>query len=65
METEHNPSTEIRQKRSAWFNQRLKPDMTFEEIIRLNEEALRSFPVTKEERQQKFEDLMAIPEFVL
>jgi hypothetical protein len=39
--------------------------MTFDGVIRLNEEALRLFPVTKEERRQKTEDLMAMPEFVL
>jgi hypothetical protein len=57
--------TDIRQQRSAWFKERTRPGMTFEEVIRLNEEALRLFPVTEEERRQRFEDLRAIPEFVL
>lgn len=39
--------------------------MTFEEVIRLNDEALSLFPVIEEERRQKTEDLMAMPEFVL
>lgn len=39
--------------------------MTLTEVFRLNEEALRLFPVTEEERQLKFESLKAMPEFVL
>jgi hypothetical protein len=57
--------TDIRQQRSAWFKERAKPGITLDEVIRLNEEALRLFPVTKEERRLKMEDLMAMPEFVL
>jgi hypothetical protein len=62
---QYSPPTEIRKQRSAWFKERVKPGMTFDGVIRLNEEALRLFPVTKEERRQKTEDLMAMPEFVL
>jgi hypothetical protein len=65
MNTEHKPQADIREQRSAWFKERLKPGMTKDEVFRLNEEALRQFPVTTEERRQKFEDLKAIPEFVL
>jgi len=39
--------------------------MTFEEIIRLNDEAPHLFPPTEEERRRKTESLMAMPEFVL
>lgn len=65
MKKESTPPDDIRQQRSAWFSKHVTPGMTFDEAIRLNEEALRLFPVTKEERQQKTEDLMAMPEFVL
>jgi 20S proteasome alpha/beta subunit len=57
--------TEIRQKRSIWFKERVKPGMTTDEAIRLNEKALRLFPRTEEERRQKTESLMAMREFVL
>lgn len=63
MKTEHNP--DIRQQHSAWFKERVRPGMTKDEIFRLNDEALRLFPVTEEERRQKFKDLKAMPEFVL
>lgn len=39
--------------------------MTFDEAVRLNDEAFRLFPATDEERQQKFESLKDVPEFVL
>ncbi|HEY9173656.1 MAG TPA: hypothetical protein VI136_15320 [Verrucomicrobiae bacterium] len=57
------PDTE--KKRAAWFNDRAKPGMTFDEAVRLNDEALRLFPPTEEERRLKAESLMAMPEFVL
>jgi len=62
---EKTPRTEFRHQRSAWFKERAKPGMTVDEVIRLNDEALRLFPPSKEERRQKMEDLMAMPEFVL
>jgi hypothetical protein len=65
MKGQSAPPIDIRQQPSAWFKERVKPGMTFDEVIRLNGEALRLFPVTKEERLQKFEDLKAMPEFVL
>jgi hypothetical protein len=65
MKEQSAPPIDIRQQRSAWFKERVKPGMTFDEAIRLNEEALSLFPVTEEERRQKFEDLRALPEFVL
>jgi hypothetical protein len=65
MKTEFVPPTEIEKQRNAWFKQRAKPTMTFEECIRLNDEVLHLFPPTKEERRQKKEDLMVMPEFVL
>jgi len=39
--------------------------MTFDEAIRLNDEALTLFPPTEEERRLKFESLKDVPEFVL
>ena len=65
MKTDHKSATDIRQQRSAWFQERVKPGLTTAEVFQLNEEALRLFPVTKEERRQKTERLMAMPEFVL
>jgi hypothetical protein len=65
MKTELKPPTEIRQQRSAWFKKHVKPGMRTEEIFRLNDEARRLFPRTEEERRQKTESLMAMPEFVL
>ena len=65
MNTEFVPPTEIEKQRNQWFKQRAKPGMTMDEFIRLNNEALRLFPRTEEERRQKMEHLMAMPEFVL
>jgi hypothetical protein len=65
MKKQYTPRTEIRQQRSAWFKEHAKPGMTVEEVIRLNDEALRLFPPTEEERRQKMENLIAMPEFVL
>jgi hypothetical protein len=64
MKKQYLPPAEIVQQRSAWFKKRAKPGMTAEEAIRLSEEALRLFPPSKEERRQKMEDLMAMPEFM-
>jgi hypothetical protein len=65
MSMEFVPSTEIEKQRSAWFAERAKPNMSLDEYWRLNQEAYRLFPRTAEERQQKFERLKGIPEFVL
>ena len=65
MNPEFLPPTEIVQQRSAWFKERAKPGMTFEEFIRLNDESLHLFPRTGEERRRKTESLKAMPEFVL
>ena len=65
MKTEYVPPTEIGKQRHAWFREYTRPEMTFEEAVRLNDEALRLFPLTEEERRLKFESLKDIPEFVL
>jgi hypothetical protein len=65
MKTEYVPPTKIGKQRQAWFKERVKPGMTFEEVVRLNDEALTLFPPTEEERRRKTETLMAMPEFVL
>lgn len=39
--------------------------MTFNDACELNEQALRLFPVTLEERKQKWQELKDMPEFVL
>lgn len=65
MELEYIPPTEIGRQRHAWYKQRAKPSMSFEENFRLNEEALRLFPASEEERRLKTKSLLAMPEFVL
>ncbi len=65
MKTEYVPPTEIGRQRHAWFKARVKPGMTLEESIRLNDEALTLFSPTEEERRLKGEGLETIPEFVL
>jgi hypothetical protein len=59
------PPTEIGRQRQAWFKERVRPGMTFEESIRLNDEAFNLFPPTEEERRLKFESRKDVPEFVL
>ena len=65
MKREFIPPTEIEKQRSAWFREHAKPGMAFSEFIWLNDEALHLYPRTEEERRQKTESLMAMPEFVL
>jgi hypothetical protein len=65
MKIKYVPPTEIGRQRHAWFKQHVKPGMTFDEAVRLNDEALSLFPPTEEERRLKTESLMAMPEFVL
>ena len=65
MKTEFLPPTEIEKQRAAWFQSRARPGLTMDEYWRLNEEALRLFPRTDEERAVKTRFLKEIPEFVL
>ena len=65
MKIEYEPPTEIGKQRNAWFKQQVKPGMTLEESVRLNDEALQMFPVTAEERRLKMESLTDVPEFIL
>jgi len=65
MNLEFLPPTEVEKQRNTWFKQRAKPGMTMDEFISLNDEALHLFPRTEDERHQKTESLMAMPEFVL
>jgi hypothetical protein len=65
MSLEFLPPTEIEKQRAAWFTKRTKPGMTMDDFLRLNEEVYQLFPQTPQERQQKFEMLQAMPEFVL
>ncbi len=53
MKTEYVPPTEIGKQRHAWFKAHVKPGMTFEETVRLNDEALLLFPRSEEERRLK------------
>jgi hypothetical protein len=59
------PQTEIEKKRAAWWSERVRPGMTFVEVVRLNEELLKLYPPTNEEREVKRRDLEAMPEFAL
>jgi hypothetical protein len=65
MKPEYVPPTEIGKQRHAWFKAHAKCRMTMDEYVILNEEALRLFPISEEERRLKTESLMAMPEFVL
>jgi hypothetical protein len=65
MNQEYVPPTGIERQCHALFKEHVKPEMTFGEVIRLNDEALRLYPPTEEERRLKMESLMAMPEFVL
>lgn len=65
MKPEYVPPTEVGNQRHAWFKDHVKPGMTLDEVVRLNNEALELFPRTEEERRLKTESLMTMPEFVL
>ena len=65
MSLEFLSPTEIERQRIVWFAVRAKSGMTFDTVLRLNDEALRLFPRTEEERRRKTKSLMAMPEFVL
>jgi hypothetical protein len=65
MSSESLLPTKMEIRRAAWFKKHAKSGMTFTECVNLNDEALRLFPPTKEERRRKTESLMAMPEFVL
>jgi hypothetical protein len=65
MKTEFVPPTEIGRQRHAWFKERAKPGMTFDEAVWLNDNALRLFPPSQEERRLKTESLKTMPELVL
>jgi hypothetical protein len=65
MDLEFLPPTKNELKRTAWFTEHAKPGMTMGEYQCLNGEVLRLFPLTAEERRQKFERWKAMPEFIL
>jgi hypothetical protein len=65
MEREIPSSIGNQAKRAEWFEQHARPGMTFKDACELNEQALRLFPVTLEEREQKWQELKDMPEFVL
>jgi hypothetical protein len=65
MKPQYLPPTQIGKHRHAWFQEHTKLEMTFDEAVWLNDEALRLFPPTEEERRLKAESLKAMPEFVL
>jgi hypothetical protein len=65
MKLEYVPPIEIGKQRHAWFKKHLKPEMTLDEVIQLNDKALCLFPSTVDERRLKTASLMAMPEFVL
>ena len=57
--------TEMDKKRQAWWNEHYKPRMSFQEVLALNEEIIGLFPMTEEERKQRWEEMKDMPEFVL
>lgn len=57
--------TEIEKKRAAWWSEHYKAGMSTVEVFELVAECVSLFPATLEERRQKTESLMAMPEFVL
>jgi hypothetical protein len=57
--------TEIEKQRAAWWAENYKSGMTTSEAFQLIAQCAMLFPKTPEERKRKFEDLMAMPEFVL
>ena len=65
MKPDYVPPTEIGKQRHVWFKAHAKSRMTMDEYVSLNEEALRLFPPSEEERRLKTETLLAMPEFVL
>jgi hypothetical protein len=65
MDLEFELPTELEKQRTAYFTARAMPNMTMDEFMQFNSEVLEKFPVTAEERQQKFERFKDMPEFVL
>jgi hypothetical protein len=65
METKYIPKIESERQRIEWFNAHLKPGMNTNEVLALNDQARRLFPVSDEERRDRAEYLKRIPEFVL
>ena len=59
------PQTEIEKKRAAWWTEHVKQGMSFSEFVQLNEERIRLFPLTEEERKQRAKDMEGMVEFVL
>ncbi|MDQ6630437.1 MAG: hypothetical protein M3Y82_01610 [Verrucomicrobiota bacterium] len=59
------PEIEIEKKRGAWWAENYKSGMTIGETFQLIAQCAMLFPKTPEERQQKFESLKRMPEFVL
>jgi hypothetical protein len=65
MKPAYVPPTEIGRQCHVWFKEHVRPGMTFDETVRFNDEVLRLFPPTEEERPLKAESLKQMPEFVL
>jgi hypothetical protein len=57
--------TELQKLRSAMFAELYKKGMSLNEVFEINEQVRLRYPVTEEERRQKTESLMRMPEFVL
>jgi hypothetical protein len=57
--------TGVEKKRAAWLAEHFKSEISIGERFQLLDQCRMLFPQTPEERQQKTESLMAMPEFVL
>jgi len=59
------PQTEIQKLRAAMWAELYKKGMPLEAVWRINDQKRQKYPVTEEERREKAESLMRMPEFVL
>jgi len=57
--------TELERKRKARWAEHYKPGMSLTEVFRLNEQIITLFPMTREEHEQRWEEMKDAPEFVL
>jgi hypothetical protein len=59
------PQTEIQKLRTVMFAELYKKSMSLNEVYEINCQISEKYPRTEEERRQKTESLMQMPEFIL
>ena len=59
-----DPKTDIAKKRAAWWGEQFKLGMSSDEVLRLNEELITLFPMTRDECEQRAKEMVDV-EFVL